>query len=56
METGKKELKQGDWVLFRGDTLLKSDSNLSKILEEAEQYDEDEVVITKEPSSDHCFY
>lgn len=49
-------LNEGDWALFRGDTLIKADSDLSKILDESEKYDEENVVITKEPSSDNCFY
>lgn len=50
------KVKEGDWTLFRGDILLDANSDLSKILEESEKYDEEEVVITKEPSSDKCFY
>ncbi len=49
-------VKKGDWVLLRDNTPVASDSDLSVILKESEKYDEDEVVISKEPSSEHVYY
>lgn len=51
-----KRVKEGDWALFKGDTLIDSDSDLSRILQKSKEYNEEETVITKEPSSDLCFY
>ncbi len=49
-------VKKGDWVLLRNNTPIASDPDLSNILKESEKYGEDEVVISKEPSSEHCYY
>lgn len=49
-------VKKGDWVLLRNDTPIASDSDLSKILKEYERHGENEVVISKEPSSENCYY
>ncbi len=52
----KTDVKKGDWVLLRNEEPIASDSDLSTIIKESEKYGEDEVVITKEASTEHCFY
>ena len=51
-----ESVKKGDWFLLRHGKKIASDQDLSVILKKADKYDEDEVVISKEPKSDHCYY
>jgi hypothetical protein len=48
--------KKGDWVLLINDDVVACDKNAKKIMKIANQYTDSEVVISKVPSSSHCYY
>ncbi len=47
---------KGDWVILKDDVILFCDPSSKIIMKKAKQLDDDEIVISKEPSSNHCFY
>ena len=48
--------RPGDWVLLKDDTAIACDHNFEEIARLAEKYKLGEVVISKEPVSQHCYY
>jgi len=46
----------GEWVILKDDSIIAKDKELKVILELAEDYDEEEITISKEPSAELCFY
>jgi len=52
----KVETKPGDWVLLKGDRVIASDPDAAKIIMLADQLHDEELVISKEPVSQHCYY
>lgn len=48
--------KKGDWVLLINDSVVACDKSALKIMKLADKYGDQEVVIAKEPSSNHCYY
>jgi tartrate dehydratase beta subunit/fumarate hydratase class I family protein len=54
--TSKIEVKPGDWVLLKGDSVIASDSDVRKIMEIYDRSGDVDLVISKEPVSRHCYY
>jgi hypothetical protein len=52
----KVETKPGDWVLLKGDHVIASDPDAAKIIMLADKLQDGELVISKEPVSQHCYY
>ncbi len=48
--------KKGDWVLLINDSVVACNKSALKIMKLADKYGDQEVVIAKEPSSNHCYY
>jgi hypothetical protein len=48
--------EKGDWVLFVKDDIVACDKNAKKIIKIAAKYNRRDVIISKEPISNHCFY
>lgn len=48
--------KKGDWVLFVKSDIVACDKDALKIMQIANKYDREDIVIAKEPMSNHCFY
>ncbi|MEM2870707.1 MAG: hypothetical protein QW379_09900 [Thermoplasmata archaeon] len=46
----------GEWVLLRDDEIIACDSDVARLMELARRYSPGEVVISKEPVSQHCYY
>lgn len=46
----------GEWVIIKNDEIVEHNKYVKIILELAEKYDEEEVVISKIPSARYCFY
>ncbi len=46
----------GDWVILRGDDIVECDPDIKKILEIAKKYNDNEIVVSKMPSAEYCFY
>lgn len=56
MENGLNTIKPGEWVILRGDEIIEHDSSAEIIMELALKYRPEEIIITKEPTADYCFY
>lgn len=54
--TTRVETKPGDWVLLKGDTVIASDPDAARIMKLANELGDDELVISKEPISQYCYY
>jgi len=48
--------KPGDWVLLKDDNVIACDKDARKIMELAQDYEPGEVVVSKEPISQYCYY
>lgn len=48
--------KPGDWVLLKGNSVLACGSDVKALIELAEKHGFEDVVISKEPISQHCYY
>ena len=48
--------KPGDWVLLKDDTAIACDHDFEQVARLADKYKPGEVVISKEPISQHCYY
>lgn len=48
--------KSGDWVILVNDRVVACDKNVKKIMKIAGEYEGEEYIISKEPSSNHCYY
>lgn len=46
----------GEWVIIKDDIVVEKDKDISVILKLSENYNEEEIVISKEPSAAFCFY
>lgn len=46
----------GEWVIIKNDEIVEHNKYVKIILELAEKYDDEEVVISKIPSARYCFY
>ncbi len=46
----------GKWVILKDDKIIASDKNVGVILKISEKYNEDEITISKIPSTHYCFY
>ena len=46
----------GKWVILKDDKVIASDDNASVILKISEKYNEDEITISKIPSTQYCYY
>ena len=52
----KMDVKPGDWVLLKDDCVIASDKDARKIIELAQAYEPGDVVVSKEPVSQYCYY
>jgi hypothetical protein len=52
----KIEVRPGDWVLLKDDTVIASNKDARIIIELAQAYEPGEVVVSKEPVSQYCYY
>ena len=52
----KVETRPGDWVLLKGDHVLASDPDAAKIIKLADKLNDEQLVISKQPVSEHCYY
>lgn len=46
----------GEWVLIKNDMIVEKNKDIKTILELAENYEDDEITISKIPSATYCFY
>ncbi|MHA1610897.1 MAG: DUF5678 domain-containing protein, partial [Promethearchaeota archaeon] len=46
----------GKWVLLKDDQIIESDDSPRELHKKAQKYNKDEVIISKIPSSEYCFY
>jgi hypothetical protein len=46
----------GDWVLLKDDVAIACDHDFEQVFRLSEKYKPGEVVISKEPVSQHCYY
>ena len=46
----------GDWVLLKVDVAIACDHDFEQVFRLSEKYKPGEVVISKEPVSQHCYY
>ena len=49
-------IEPGEWVIIKGDKVIAHNREMKIILELANKYNENEVIISKEPSSKYCYY
>ena len=50
------DIGPGEWVIFKGEKVVAHNLDMRVILEIASKYDENEVIISKEPTSKYCYY
>jgi len=54
---GKKCVpKPGDWVLLKGDSVIACGRDVKRLMDMALADTSEEMVISKEPISQHCYY
>lgn len=47
---------KGEWVILKNDAIVEHNRDMKVILELAEKYNDEEITISKVPSSMYCFY
>ena len=47
---------KGEWVILKGNTIIAHNKDMKKILELSEQYKDQDISISRSPSSMYCFY
>jgi len=50
------EIKEGEWVILKGDEIIAHDFDPKKIREILDERNDPELVISRELSSSSCFY
>lgn len=53
---GKGEPLSGEWVILKNDEVIEHHPDAKVILQLAEKYSGEEIVVSKVPSADYCFY
>ena len=46
----------GEWVILKNNIIIEHNKDMKIILELAEKYNDEEITISKIPSSIYCFY
>ena len=46
----------GKWVILKDDKIIASNESAGVILKLSEKYNEEEITISKIPSTQYCFY
>ena len=46
----------GKWVILKDDKIIASNNDAGVILKISEKYSEEEITISKIPSTQYCFY
>ncbi|MBN1538945.1 MAG: hypothetical protein JW939_02285 [Candidatus Thermoplasmatota archaeon] len=48
--------KEGDWVVLKGDDIIACDNDPRRLMELIISINDDELLLSKQPSSSHCYY
>ena len=56
MENNQSELEPGEWVILKDDEIIAHNHNAKIILEKAKDFEYGEIIVTKVPTANYCFY
>ena len=55
-ERGSSSPKEGDWVVLKGDRVIDFDDDPKRLLDLILKSGDDKLVLSKQPSSNNCYY
>jgi len=50
------EKMTGEWVILKDDIIVEHNKDIKVIFDLAKKYNDNDITISKIPSSTHCFY